>query len=298
MIDINGISFSYGTVDALRDISCSARPGRVVSILGVNGSGKSTLLKTINGILRPQRGTVHIDGRETAAMSRDDIARSIGYMPQKSQGVPCSVFEAVLLGRKPHVTWNLSRHDTAKTRETIELMGLAKYAHRCTTELSGGELQRVIIARALAQEPRVLLLDEPVNHLDMGSQMAVMSLIREITRKLGITTIVVLHDLNIALRFCDDFILMKEGKLFQAGERSTLTSPIISEAYGIPVVVSDVQGVPVVVPRIDHQYSPDFPCEPTRKAVVPPARRSYVPRPVAASPLPGQTRRPALEPST
>jgi iron complex transport system ATP-binding protein len=298
MIDINGISFSYGTIDALRDISFNVRPGRVVSILGVNGSGKSTLLKTINGILRPQRGTIHIDGRKTAGMSRSDIARCMGYMPQKSQGVPCSVFEAVLLGRKPHVTWNLSRHDMAKARETVELMGLEKFANRCTTELSGGELQRVIIARALAQEPQVLLLDEPVNHLDMGSQMAVMSLIREITRKLGIITIVVLHDLNSALRFCDDFILMKEGKLFKAGDRSMLTSPIISEAYGLPVVVSDVQGIPVVVPCIDQENSPDFQCETWQKPVIPQDRRSLVQCLAAPSPLPGQTRRPAMEAST
>lgn len=293
MIDINGISFSYGTIDALRDISFSVRPGRVVSILGVNGSGKSTLLKTINGILRPQQGTIHLDGRETAAMSRNAIARSIGYMPQKSQGVPCSVFEAVLLGRKPHVSWNLSRQDMAIARKTVELMGLDKYADRCTTELSGGELQRVIIARALAQEPRVLLLDEPVNHLDMGSQMSVMSLIREITRKLGITTIVVLHDLNSALRFCDDFILMKEGKLFKAGDRDTLTSPIISEAYGLPVVVSEVQGVPVVVPCIDHEYHPEFPHGTREKPVVPPVRRAHVPRSAAPSSRPGPARRPA-----
>ena len=252
MINVNGITFSYGSGDVLKDISFRVHEGRVVSILGVNGSGKSTLLKTINGILRPRRGTVQVDGRETKAMSREEIARSMGYMPQKSQATPCTVFEAVLLGRTPHISWNISRHDMAKTREIVELMGLGEYSHRCTTELSGGELQRVIIARALAQEPRVLLLDEPVNHLDIRSQMDVMTLIRNITRRFGIVTIVVMHDLNTALRFSDGFILMKEGNLFAAGDRDIMTASRISEVYGLRVALSEVQGIPVVVPCLDH----------------------------------------------
>jgi iron complex transport system ATP-binding protein len=255
MIDVKGITFSYGTGDVLRDISFSVHEGRVVSILGVNGSGKSTLLKTINGILRPRRGTVQVDGRETKAMSREEIARRMGYMPQKSQGTPCTVFEAVLLGRTPHISWDISRHDIAKTEEIVDLMGLGGYSHRCTTELSGGELQRVIIARALAQEPRVLLLDEPVNHLDIRSQMDVMTLIRDITRRFGIVTIVVMHDLNTALRFSDGFILMKEGSLFAAGDREIMTASIISEVYGLQVALSEVQGIPVVVPCADHGES-------------------------------------------
>jgi iron complex transport system ATP-binding protein len=252
MIDVKGITFSYGTGDVLRDISFSVHEGRVVSILGINGSGKSTLLKTINGLLRPHLGTVRVDWRETKAMSREELARRMGYMPQKSQATPCTVFEAVLLGRTPHISWNISRNDIAKTREIVELMGLGGYSHRCTTELSGGELQRVIIARALAQEPRVLLLDEPVNHLDIRNQMDVMTLIRNITRKFGIVTIVVLHDLNTALRFSDGFILMKEGSLFAAGDREIMTASIISEAYGLRVALSEVQGIPVVVPCVDH----------------------------------------------
>ncbi|RQW89842.1 MAG: ABC transporter ATP-binding protein [Geobacter sp.] len=252
MIDVNGIKFSYGTGDVLKDISFRVHEGRVVSILGVNGSGKSTLLKTINGILRPRQGTVHVDGRETKAMSREEIARSMGYMPQKSQATPCTVFEAVLLGRTPHISWYISPHDIAKTQEIVELMGLGGYSHRCTTQLSGGELQRVIIARALAQEPRVLLLDEPVNHLDIRSQMNVMTLIRNITQSFGIATIVVMHDLNTALRFSDEFILMKEGSLFAAGNRDIMTAATISEAYGLRVALSEVQGIPVVVPYTDH----------------------------------------------
>lgn len=253
MIEANGITFSYGAGNALRDITFSARAGRLVSILGVNGSGKTTLLKTINGLLRPRRGTVHIDGRKTAAMTREEIARSIGYMPQNSPGASCTVFEAVLLGRVPNISWKLSRHDIAKAWEIVELTGLEGYSHRSTTELSGGELQRVIIARALAQEPRVLLLDEPVNHLDIRSRMEVMSLIRDITRRFEIVTIAVLHDLNTALRFSDDFILMKNGTLFAAGERDIMTDSLISETYGLPITVSEVRGIPVVVPCAEQQ---------------------------------------------
>jgi len=253
MIEVRGVTFSYGSGNALNDISFSARAGRIASILGVNGSGKTTLLKTINGILRPRRGTVHIDGQKTTALSREEIARSMGYMPQNSPAVPCTVFEAVLLGRAPHISWKLSRQDIAKAWEMVELMGLDGYAHRPTTDLSGGELQRVIIARALAQEPRVLLLDEPVNHLDIRSRMEIMSLIRNITRKLEIVTIAVLHDLNTALRFSDDFILMKDGYLFAAGESDIMTDSLISETYGLPITVSEVRGIPVAVPCADQQ---------------------------------------------
>ncbi|MBF0507321.1 MAG: ABC transporter ATP-binding protein [Deltaproteobacteria bacterium] len=252
MISIEGISFSYGKHEVLKDISCHIQGGQVVSVLGMNGSGKSTLLKTINKILHPHRGTVHLHGRDTGRMSREQLARSIGYMPQKSRAVDCTVFEAVLIGRKPHMTWHVSARDIQETSRIIELMGLGPYSDRNTTELSGGELQRVVIARALAQAPQVLLLDEPVNHLDIRSQLEVMSLIRDVTKRLGLVTITVMHDLNTALRFSDKFLMMADGLLFATGGREVVTAENIKEVYKLNVMVREMDGIAVVIPCHDQ----------------------------------------------
>ncbi|MHB8122465.1 MAG: ABC transporter ATP-binding protein [Desulfuromonadaceae bacterium] len=250
MIRIDGIAFSYARHKVLKDISCDVQAGSLVSILGVNGSGKSTLLKTINKVLRPHKGTVHVQGEETGGMTRDQLARCIGYMPQKSGAVDCTVFEAVLIGRKPHMAWHVSGKDIYETGRIIELMGLSSHADRSTTELSGGELQRVVIARALAQAPQVLLLDEPVNHLDIRSQIDVMTLIREVTKQLGIATITVMHDLNTALRFSDKFLLMNDGTVFASGGREVVNAENIQMVYKLDVLIHEMEGIPVVIPRI------------------------------------------------
>ncbi len=249
MLLVQGIAFSYGQRDVLKGINLEVKLGDMVSILGVNGSGKSTLLKAINRILKPRLGTVFIDGKDIADMSRNDIAANIGYMPQKSNGVFCTVFDAVLLGRKPYIKWDVGESDIEITSKILRIMGIEDYSMRFTNELSGGELQKVIIARALAQEPRVLLLDEPINHLDIKNQLEVMGLIRDITKKLNIATIVVMHDINTALRYSDKFIMIKNGVVYASGNREIINDKNIKEVFNIDASLSEIEGIPIIVPR-------------------------------------------------
>lgn len=251
MIIVDGISFKYKEREVLIDIKFKIERGNIVSLLGINGSGKTTLLRTINRILKPHRGTVLIDGLYVGRMTDNQLASTFGYMPQKSNGVFCTVYEAVLLGRKPHIRWNVTEKDEEKVKSILKLMGLEEFSLRNTNELSGGELQKVIIARALAQEPTVLLLDEPINHLDIKNQIEVMNLITCITKRLRIITIVVMHDLNTALRFSDKFILLKDGQIYAFGDRNVLNPDSIREVYGIDTLIHDIKGIPVVVPMVD-----------------------------------------------
>lgn len=252
MIVVDGISFKYKEREILKDINFRIEKGSIVSILGVNGSGKTTLLKTLNRMLNPHRGTVYVDGVDTRQMKNNQLASTFGYMPQKFNGVTCTVYEAVLLGRKPHLNWNVTEKDEEKVRSILKLLGLEDFSYRNTNELSGGELQKVIIARALAQEPTVILLDEPINHLDIKNQIEVMNLISSITKSLKIITIMVMHDLNIALRFSDKFILLKKGQIYAHGERDVITPDTIKEVFGITVSVENVKGIPIVVPKFGN----------------------------------------------
>lgn len=251
MLKVSNLSFSYGLQSVLRDIDFSLSPGTLAVVLGTNGSGKSTLLKNINRLLKPDNGTVTVDGIDVAIMSRHEIARQIGYMPQKSTGVQCSVFEAVLLGRKARLRWDVSRDDLRAVERILGMIGLETLAMRQTTELSGGELQKVVIARALAQEPKVLLLDEPINHLDMYSQLEVMKLLKTITETLSLVSLVVTHDLNSALRFAHQFIFMRDGRVCAYGGQEVMTTKLVKEVFQLDAVIEEVVGIPVVVPLAD-----------------------------------------------
>jgi iron complex transport system ATP-binding protein len=248
MISIRQLDFAYGNRQVLRGIDFGVGSGELVSVLGMNGSGKSTLLKCVSGLLQLSRGEVEINGRSTKNLSRQELAQSIGYLPQNSQPVDCTVFEAVLIGRKPHLGWQVNSNDLAETSRILSLTGLSSYANRSTLHLSGGELQRVAIARTLAQQPAVLLLDEPVNHLDIRSQIDVMDLIRSLTLQLGIATIAVMHDLNMALRFSDRFVLMQEGQVRAAGGQEVMTAENIRETFQLHVVRHELDGIPLVIP--------------------------------------------------
>lgn len=253
MIQVCDLSFSYGNRQVLRDISFSIAVGQLFSVLGMNGAGKTTLLKTISGLLRPTAGTICVNSREIATMSRMEMARSVGYLPQNTGVLDCSVFEAVLIGRKPHLNWQVSGDDLAEVTRMLDLTGLSQLADRPVCQLSGGELQRVAIARTLAQRPALLLLDEPVNHLDLRSQLEIMALIRTLTSQLGIITIVVIHDLNVAMRFSDGFLLLKEGAVLAAGGKELMTSELLTATYGLTVELHQVGGMTLVVPGLDQE---------------------------------------------
>ncbi len=245
---VDNLHFAYGTLPVLEDITCCAEEGRLIAILGQNGSGKTTLLKTINRILKPGKGCVLIGDVDVAHMTRQQIARHVGYMPQTQEAVDCTVFDAVLLGRKARKAGAPDVDDLRKVEDVLMLVKLDHLAMRSTRELSGGELQKVILARALAQEPQVLLLDEPISHLDPVNQIEVMSLLHEITKGMNMASLLVTHDLNSALRFADGFIMLKDGRVLAQGDKTVLTPETIKAVYGIDSIIADVAGIPVLVP--------------------------------------------------
>jgi len=249
-LEIRDLHFSYRDKDILSDLAFEIPSGCLAAILGENGSGKTTLLKTINRLLRPKMGTVLIDGAAVEAMSGRETARHFGYMAQRQEPAHCTVFDAVLLGRKARDGGWTGERDVERIEEILQLVHLESLAMRPTVELSGGELQKVVLARALAQEPKVLLLDEPINHLDPVNQIEVMSLLHAITRDLGIASLVVTHNLNNALRFADHFILLKGGRLLASGGRDIITPKTIRQAFHIDVIIGEVGGVTVVVPTL------------------------------------------------
>lgn len=249
VLSVNKVEFSYGNIPVLKDINLKAKKGDLISILGVNGSGKSTLMKCINRILRFEKGMIFVEDMNIKKMKDIEIARKIGYVPQSSEKGFITVFDAVLLGRKPYIKWDVSKKDIKITEEILKVMNLEKYAFRYINELSGGELQKVVIARALVQEPQILLLDEPTSDLDLKNQLEVMKIIREISNTQNIATIVVMHDINLAVRYSDKFIILKEGKVFTTGGKEVITPKIIKETYGVDVHVENFEGIPLVIPK-------------------------------------------------
>jgi len=249
-LKIQDLHFSYRDKEVLGGLTFDLPSGCLAAILGENGSGKTTLLKNINRLLSPRTGTVLIDGTAVQGMSGREIAWHFGYMPQRQEEAHCTVFEAVLLGRKARNAGWTSADDLEKVEQVLQLVRLEELAMRPAAELSGGELQKVILARALAQEPKVLLLDEPINHLDPVNQIEVMSLLHAVTRNLDITSLVVTHNLNNALRFADRFILLKNGRVLAAGGKDIITAEVIQEAFHIDATIGQVGGVTVVVPTL------------------------------------------------
>ncbi len=247
ILSVDNIEFSYRNKIVLKNIKFKVKRGEVVSILGMNGAGKSTLLKCINRILKPKRGTILVDGFNLNQLDEKGVARNIAYVPQNVTGNNIRVFDAVLLGRKPYIKWDVSNKDLEITGKILKLMHLEEYALRNANELSGGELQKVIIARALVQEPKILLLDEPANNLDLKNQMEVMKIIKDISKTQNIASVVVMHDLNLALRFSDKFIMLKDGMIHSEGNSGIINSENIKDVYNVDAYVDHYKGIPVVV---------------------------------------------------
>jgi iron complex transport system ATP-binding protein len=248
-IDLKDVCFSYPGADILHDINCSIGPGVMTGLIGPNGSGKSTLIKCIDTILKP-RGSILLDGKNILKMERVELARSIGLVPQNgTSAMDSTVFETVLMGRRPHSAWRISEQDIEKVAETLERLGIGDMAMRDFSSLSGGQKQMVLLARAICQEPGVLLLDEPTSALDIKHQLQVLDIINNLVKERNMSAIIALHDLNLGARYTDSMVMLRNGKIFSAGKPIDLYTPkMIEEVYGVTAIVITVLDKPHVVP--------------------------------------------------
>jgi len=253
-MNVNDLSFNYASVPILNKVEFSVDLGELVAIVGPNGSGKSTLLKCINRILKPKQNSVLIDGTDCGQLSIRELSKLMGYVPQTSvSAFPFTVFDVVMMGRRPYIHWSVGERDNEIVAQMLDLLGIGHLAMRHFPELSGGEQQKVIIARALAQQPEVLLLDEPTSSLDIRHQLEILCILRGLARNGGRSVIVTLHDLNLASRFSDRLIMLKSGRVFAMGSPlEVLTAKNIEAVYEIRADVStSVTGRPVVTPIVD-----------------------------------------------
>jgi iron complex transport system ATP-binding protein len=248
ILSVDNIRFSYNSHPVIENVSFNLEKGHLLAILGINGAGKSTLLKCLNRILRPQAGSVLLGAEDLHRLSQNAIARRMGYVPQHHAQTTLTVYESVLLGRRPHMGLTVGKTDYAVVDQTIQQMGLSALALRPVSDLSGGEAQKVAIARALAQSPAILLLDEPTSNLDLKNQMEVMALIRSVVSTRGLMAIVAIHDLNLAVRFADHFLFIKDHRIHAIANQDELCAETIEQVYGLAVVIQEVGGHRVVVP--------------------------------------------------
>jgi len=248
ILSVDGVQFSYNGKPVLENIQLAVEKGDFLAILGNNGAGKSTLLKCLNRILRPRSGTIMIGKEDLFRLSRLEIAKEIGYVAQRYESGRFTVFDAVLLGRKPHIKWDASQKDLDIVRRVLKVLSLEEFSLRYLDELSGGELQKVVLARALAQEPKVLLLDEPTSKLDLKNQLEVLRTVKGVAKAQSIAAVVIMHDLNLALRYANKFLLLKNKTVYACGGMEVMTPENIAGVYGVPVAVERLGDSPVVVP--------------------------------------------------
>lgn len=263
-VSVENLTFNYESQEVLSRISQNFTAGKMTGILGHNGCGKSTLIKNMLGYLRPKSGQVQFirkdknSGNSFPARKGKTVwpglSRVVSFVPQKS-GIPSSVsvFDVVLMGRLPHVEnrWTgFSAEDHRKTEEVLELLNLSYLKERSMASLSGGEQQKVVLARCLVQETPVILLDEPTSNLDMNHTVEIMDRLSERVEKTGLTVVTVLHDLNLAARYCDQLVLMHKGKIcFSGNPTEVMTPKNLEHVYRIPVKVRlDEDGTPFVLP--------------------------------------------------
>ncbi|MCF8095760.1 MAG: ABC transporter ATP-binding protein [Desulfobacteraceae bacterium] len=248
MLTVDNVSFRYKSKPVLDSVAFEVAAHQVVSILGPNGVGKTTLLRCMNAILRPETGSIRVRNENILNLDSMEIARKLGYVAQTAEAARTTVFDAVLLGRRPHMTWRASKHDLKLTNAAIERLALGDLSLRYVTELSGGELQKVSIARALVQEPSILLLDEPTSSLDLKNQIEILKTVRQVAATHEVAAIMTMHNLNMALRYSDLFIFLKGGRIYSAGSPETVTPEIIEAVYGVPVDIVRHRDAPMVVP--------------------------------------------------
>ncbi len=265
-IETRELSFAYDGRQVLRGVGLRVEPGEVVGLLGPNGSGKSTLIKIVSAVLSGYRGSARIDDREVRELGRRELARMVAVVPQEPVfGFPFTALEIVLMGRHPHLAGLAfeSDADIESAREALARCGCEELSARPIHELSAGERQRVVFARALAQQPRALLLDEPASFLDIRHQVELYDIVRELADEGGCSVLTVLHDLNLAAEYCDRIYLLRDGRVEAEGSTGRVfTYANLKRVFGTEVYVdtNSLTGKMLVVPlpgRVQRQLQKD-----------------------------------------
>lgn len=249
---MKNLKFHYpGGQEILKSISFRLERGRFLAILGNNGAGKSTMLKCLNRIVPFDAGSVILDGEDIFHLSIKEIGKRIAFVAQSVPNIQMTVYDMVMLGRRPYMRWGFTDWDREIVFQAMDALGMLSMQERYVNELSGGERQKVMLARALAQQPKLLLLDEPTSSLDLQNQYQVLETVQKICHTQGLTAIVVIHDLNLALRFCDQFLLMQKGEVYDYGSSEILDSKALLDVYGVRGKVVEVENQRLVM--VDHR---------------------------------------------
>ena len=247
MLKVEKLEFSYGAHSVLQGVSLELQQGEVGILLGKNGCGKTTLFKNILGIEKPKAGKISLHGKNLMRMKRRDRAREIAYVPQHIHFGDLSVLDSVLMGRVSYFGMKAGREDYEAVEKILEDMGLAEFASRSAEALSGGEKQKIAIARAMAQEPKLMVFDEPTGNLDIANEHLIIQEAKRLAREKNIGILSSLHDLNQALYFGDKFFFMKNGVVKYAGGKEIVTEEVIWDIYDIQVKIVQLDGQTVIV---------------------------------------------------
>ena len=249
MLKVENLHFRYSRTGdpVLHGTSLELKQGEIGILLGKNGSGKTTLFKNILGIEKPKSGALHFNGENLLKMKRRERSRRIAYVPQDIHFGALSVFDSILMGRVSYFGLKASHDDYLAVEKIIEDMGLTDFAHRNVDELSGGERQKIAIARAMAQEPKLMVFDEPTGNLDIANEHLIMVEAKKLAKEKNISILSSLHDLNQALTFGDKFFFMKDGVVKYAGGKEIVTEAVIKDIFDIDVRIVEIENHKVIL---------------------------------------------------
>lgn len=255
MIKIENLSLGYSKKTILEKINLTIEKEKITIFLGQNGSGKTTLMSAINGLIRPREGQIFIDEKDLSCLSRKEVAKKIATVSQLHQfGFDYTAYEMVLMGRSAHIGYMPEKADREKAEEALDLIGISHLKEQQVNKISGGERQLVMIARAIAQDTSIILLDEPTSYLDLKNQLKILQLIKYINTKKKVTCVITLHDPNQALMCGDQVVMFHQGAIETGETRSMITDEKILAVYGVNAQVIDVGEESFVVPKHKFEF--------------------------------------------